>query len=396
MRVLMLHNRYLVPGGEDQSTTAELALLTDYGHQVELLEHDNREIESLGKARTAARTLWSSDSYHRVDNKLRDGQFDVMHVQNFFPLWSPSVYYAAARRGIPVVQTLRNYRLMCVNHSFFRDGRVCEDCLGRLMPWPGIVHACYKDSRMASSVVAAMIGLHKMMGTWANRVDVYVALTEFAREKYITGGLPAERIVVKPNFVHPAPLVGTGGGGYALFVGRLSPEKGIPTLLEAWKSPGIALPLRIIGQGPLENSVRAVAASCPRIQYLGSRSPGQVLDTMRQAEFLVFPSEWFEGMPRVVIESFAVGTPVIAANLGACATMVVAGTNGLHFPPGDVSRLRQLLEWHASNLSELRAMRHGARLSFESHYTGKANVDLLLAVYCKARQQQHTGATQKK
>ncbi len=229
MKVLMLHNRYLVPGGEDQSTAAEVALLT---HQVELLEHDNREIESLGKARTAARTLWSSDSYQRVHSKLCDGQFDVMHVQNFFPLWSPSVYYAAAKRGIPVVQTLRNYRLMCVNHSFFRDGQVCEDCLGRFMPWPGIVHACYKDSRMASGVVAGMIGLHKIMGTWRNRVDLYVALTEFAREKYITGGLPAERIVVNPNFVHPAPLAGTGGGGYALFVGRLSPEKGIPTLLE--------------------------------------------------------------------------------------------------------------------------------------------------------------------
>ncbi len=154
--------------------------------------------------------------------------------------------------------------------------------------------------------------------------------------------------------------------------------------------------MRIIGQGPLEDSVRAAAASCPRIQYLGSQSPGQVLDTMRQAEFLVFPSEWYEGMPRVVIESFAVGTPVIASNLGACATMVVAGTNGVHFPPGDVSRLRQVLEWHACNLSELHAMRHGARLSFESHYTGKANADLLLAVYRKARQQQHAGAAQEK
>jgi glycosyltransferase involved in cell wall biosynthesis len=395
MKVLMLHNRYLVPGGEDRSTAAEAALLTDYGHQVELLEHDNREIKSLGKAKTAARTLWSPDSYHRVYSKLRDGQFDVMHVQNFFPLWSPSVYYAAAKCGIPVVQTLRNYRLMCVNYSFFRDGHVCEDCLGRFMPWSGIIHACYKDSRMASSVVAAMIGLHKMMGTWANRVDIYVALTEFAREKYIAGGLPAERIVVKPNFVHPSPLAGQGGGEYAVFVGRLSPEKGISTLLEAWKSPKIVLPLRIIGEGPLENSVRAAAATCHQIQYMGSRSPVQVLDAMRQAEFLVFPSEWYEGMPRVVIEAFAVGTPVIASNIGAAASMVVPGRNGLHFPPGDVATLRQLLESHACNLSELRAMRRGARLSFESHYTGQANADLLLSVYRKARQQRHAGATQK-
>jgi glycosyltransferase involved in cell wall biosynthesis len=392
----MLHNRYLVPGGEDQSTAAEVALLTDYGHQVELLEHDNREIANLGKARTAARTLWSSESYQRVHSELRDGQFDVMHVQNFFPLWSPSVYYAAAKCGIPVVQTLRNYRLMCVNYSFFRDGHVCEDCLGRFMPWSGIVHACYRNSRMGSSVVAAMIGLHKIMGTWANRVDVYVALTEFARTKYVAAGLPAEKIIVKPNFLHPSPLPGPGRGGYAVFVGRLSPEKGISTLLEAWKSPKITFSLRIIGEGPLEDSVKAAVADCPRIQYLGSRSPGQVLDVLREAEFLVFPSEWYEGMPRVVIEAFAVGTPVIASNIGAGATMVVPGKNGFHFPPGNVSALRGLLESHACNPNELLGMRYNARASFESHYTGQANVDLLLSVYRKAQQQRHTGEAQKK
>ncbi len=388
MKILMLHNRYLAPGGEDQSTAAEVALLTDYGHQVELLEQDNREIESLGKARTAARTLWSSDSYQRVYSKLGDRQFDVMHVQNFFPLWSPSVYYAASKCGIPVVQTLRNYRLMCVNYSFFRDGRVCEDCLGRFVPWSGIVHACYRESRLGSTVVAAMIGLHKMMGTWTNRVNVYVALTEFARQKSIAGGLPAEKIVVKPNFVHPSPLPGPGGGGYAIFVGRLSAEKGVSTLLQAWKNPGIDLPLRIIGEGPLEDSVRAAAAACPNIQYLGSRSPEQVLDAMRRAEFLVFPSEWYEGMPRVVIEAFAVGTPVMASNIGAGASMVVPERNGFHFPPGDVSTLRRLLESHTCNLSKVRRMRPDARASFESHYAGPANADLLLSVYRRAQQQQ--------
>ena len=387
MRVLMLHNRYLVPGGEDQSTAAEVALLKDYGHQVELLEQDNREIERLGKAKTAARTLWSSDSYRRVYDKLHGGQFDVMHVQNFFPLWSPSVYYAAAKCGTPVVQTLRNYRLMCVSYSFFRDGRVCEECLGRFMPWSGIVHSCYRNSRIGSGVVATMIGLHKAMGTWANRVDVYVALTDFARAKYVAGGLPADKIVVKPNFVHPSPSPGPGGGGYALFVGRLSPEKGISTVLEAWNSPRITLPLRIIGTGPLEDSVRAAAATCTKIQYLGSQSPGQVMDSLRKAEFLVFPSQWYEGMPRVVIEAFAVGTPVIASCIGAGATMVIPGKNGFHFPPGDVSALCRLLESSSCNPRELLKMRRDARASFESHYTGQANADLLLSVYRRAQQQ---------
>src|SRR5262249_18509694 len=172
MRILMLHNRYLVPGGEDVSVPAEAALLARHGHEVELLEQDNRRVEELGKTRTAMRALWSSEAMRLVTAKLRACRFDVLHVQNFFPLWSPSVYYAAARCRVPVVQTLRNYRLLCSNAVFFRKNRVCEDCLGRFAPWPGIVHACYRNSRAASSVVTAMIGLHKIAGTWLNRVSI--------------------------------------------------------------------------------------------------------------------------------------------------------------------------------------------------------------------------------
>ena len=385
MKILMLHNRYLVPGGEDQSTAAEVALLRENGCEVELLEEDNRRVEELGKLRTAARTLWSQESFRRVRNRLRQGRHDVVHVQNFFPLWSPSVYYAAADCGVPVVQTLHNYRLTCVNAYLFRDGHVCEDCLGRFMPWMGIRHACYRQSRAASAVLASMIGLHKLLRTWERKVQVYVALTQFARQKYIAGGLPEEKIAVKPNFVYPAPQPGQGGGGYALFVGRLSPEKGIATLLKAWKTAGGCFPLKIVGDGPCAEQVVAATESTQSIEYLGRRAPDAVLRLMSEADVMVFPSEWYEGMPRTIVEAFAVGTPVVASNLGASGAMVIDRENGFHFKAGDADALSEVVIRCKRNPAKLREMRANARRSFETLYSGPANFEMLLEIYHKAQ-----------
>jgi glycosyltransferase involved in cell wall biosynthesis len=275
---------------------------------------------------------------------------------------------------------------MCVNSVFFRDSHVCEDCLGKRFPWPGILHACYRDSRSASAVVASMNGLHRLAGTWRTKIHVYVALTEFARHKYIAGGLPAEKIVVKPNFVYPSPQPGHGQGRYALFVGRLSAEKGIATLLKAWQAAANALPLKIVGDGPLSGIVDDSARQNPAIEYLGRRSSDEVTQLMGQAEFLVFPTECYEGMPRTVIESFAVGTPVVASNIGSTATMVVPGETGFHFTPGSVAELRERVEWCSQNLDQLRAMRSRARHEFEKNYTGTANARMLLAIYASAQE----------
>jgi glycosyltransferase involved in cell wall biosynthesis len=385
MRILMLHNRYLVPGGEDQCSVAEAALLRDYGHEVELLEEDNRRIKQLGQPRTAMRTVWSRESYHRIDELLRSRAFDILHVQNFFPLWSPSVYYAASRNRVPVVQTLHNYRLMCVNSLFFRDQHLCQECLGRFLPWHGVVHACYRNSPSASAVVASMVGAHKLAGTWRKRVSTYIAVSEFAREIYIAGGLPADKIAVKPNFIHPSPSSGNGGGGFALYVGRLSQEKGIATMLNAWKGAHEVLPLKIVGEGPLAELVIATADENKNIEYLGAKSLPEVLDLMRSAEFLIFPSEWYETMGRTIMEAFSVGTPVVATNIGPPATMVVAGETGFHFTPGSVAELRERVEWCSRNLDQVRAMRRSARQAFESSYTGTANAKMLLMIYERAR-----------
>ena len=387
MRILMLHNRYLVPGGEDQSTAAEAALLRETGCSVDLLERDNREIGQLSKAKVAMRSIWSRKSFSQVFERLRSGDYDVLHVQNFFPLWSPAVYHAAAEAGVPVVQTLRNYRLMCVNSLFFRDGRPCEDCLGRTVPWPGILHACYRQSRAGSAVVAGMITTHHFLGTWQTKVNTYIALTEFAREKFIAGGLPAEKIMLKPNFVHPAPPIGNGGGGYALFVGRLSSEKGISTLLDAWTLSNCMLPLKIVGDGPDSARVAAAAAISPKVEYVGRKSSEEVIELMRSAEFLVFPSECYENMPRSIIEAFAVGTPVLASKIGAGISMVEPDKTGFHFKAGDAGNLRRMAEWCSKNLDAIRALRSNARSEYELKYSGPANAQALLEIYRHAGKQ---------
>jgi len=381
----MLHNRYQIPGGEDQSAAAEAALLRDCGHQVELLEEDNRRIEQLGRARTALRAVWSRESYRRIDQTLRGAGFDILHVQNFFPLWSPSVYYAAASNDVPVVQTLHNYRLLCVNSLLFRDQHVCEECLGHV-PWRGVVHGCYRGSRGGSAVVAGMVGAHRLAGTWRKRIATYIAVSESAREKFIAGGLPAEKIVVKPNFINPAPAIGAGGGGYALYVGRLSPEKGIVAMLEAWQSAHHAIPLKVVGQGPLAERVAAAGRAGQGVEYLGSRTLEDVFELMRRAEFLVFPSEWHETMGRTIMEAFAVGTPVVAARIGPPASMVVPDKNGFLFTPGNAAELRERVEWCSNNLACLLGMRANARHAFEARYTGEANREMLLSIYRAARE----------
>ena len=383
----MLHNRYLTAGGEEQCSAAETALLRDYGHDVELVEEDNRRIAELGNLKTAVRTIWSAESYRAISEKLRRGKFDVLHAHNTFPLWSPSVYYAASHHNVPVVQTLHNYRLMCVNSLLFRDQHVCEECVGRFMPWQGIRHACYRNSHMASAVLAAMLGTHKVAGTWTKRVGTYIAISETSRQKYIDGGFPAEKIVVKPNFLHPSPEPGAGGGGYALYAGRLSAEKGIITMLEAWKSATNPIPLKIVGDGLLRAQVEDAARTFPVIEYVGLRALDEVLKLMARAEFLVFPSEWNETMGRTIMEAFAVGTPVVAAKIGPPVSMVTPGQTGFHFSPGNAAELRERVEWCSRNAGQVRALRGNCRAAFEAQYTGAANVKMLMAIYDALQQE---------
>ena len=387
MRVLLVHNCYQQPGGEDMVVAAETALLTAHGHAVQQLVFDNDDIGShrsaLDSVRLAGTTVWSKHGYGAVRNAIRSFHPDIVHFHNTFPLISPAGYYAAGAERVPVVQTLHNFRLLCANGLFYRDGHICEDCLGKPVPLPGIVHACYRESRAASGAAVTMQTVHRALRSWTRMVDRYIVLGEFARQKFIQGGLPANKVVIKPNFV-PDPSTGDGHGQYALFAGRLSPEKGIGTLLRAWERLGGKIPLKVAGDGPLAADVADAVRRSPGIEWLGRLSPTAITTAMQDAAFLVFPSEWYEGLPRTIIESFAVGTPVIAPNVGAMREVIREGDTGLHFRSGDPADLARVIEDAFAHLEEHARMRAQARAEFEARYTAEENYHTLMDIYSHA------------
>ena len=381
MKILVVHNRYQQAGGEDQVFLEETALLEDRGHEVTRYELHNDRIATMKRAALTRKTFWNGAVYRELGELMRREGPHVAHFHNTFPLVSPAGYYAASAAGVPVVQTLHNYRLLCPNALFYRDGGPCEDCLGKAVTWPGVVHGCYRGSSAASAVVTGMLTAHRAARTWTRKVDAYIALTEFARRKFVEGGLPAEKVLVKPNFVDPDPGVGEGGGGFALFVGRLSSEKGIRVLLEAWERMGESVPLKVVGDGPLSGSVVSAAHRHPGIEYLGRKPAGEVRALMKEAAVLVFPSEWYETFGRVAAEAFAAGTPAVAADIGAIAEIVEDGKTGLRFRPGDAGHLAAQVGRVLSDPGTYARMRQDARAEFEAKYTAGRNYGMLMEIY---------------
>lgn len=378
MKLLLVHNSYQQPGGEDQVVTSELELLASHGHEVLRYTAHNDAVSQLSKLSLGLRTSWSRTTYREMRAVLRRERPQLVHVHNTLPLLSPAVYYAAGAAGVPVVQTLHNYRLLCPQALLLRRQRICEDCVGRRVAWPGIVHACYRHSRSATSAVVVMLSVHRFLGTWTGRVSRYIALTEFMRQKLIAGGLPEKQIVVKPNFVAPDPGMGNHCGRYALFVGRLSPEKGIRTLLRAWEAVGRRMPLKIAGDGPLQDLARG---SPPGVEWLGRVRHEDVLGLMKRASILVFPSECYEGFPTTIAEAFATGLPVVASHLGAMAEIVQDRQTGLFFTPGDATDLAAKIELALDYPDELIGMGRRARGEYEAKYTAERNYRLLREIY---------------
>ncbi len=384
MRILLIHNRYQTRGGEDVVVDAEAELLRGHGHEVEQYLESNDAIPGIHRLTLLARTIWSHPTYKRLRQRIRAFRPQLVHVHNTLPLISPGAYYAAAAEGVPVVQTLHNYRLFCVNAQLTRRARPCEDCVGRAFAWPGIWHACYRDDRAASAAVAGMLAAHHALATWRRKVDAYIALSKFSRDKFVAAGFPAARIFVKPNFaVEPKWEEAPGGPREgALFVGRSAEEKGLLVLLEAWR--GLEAPLEIVGTGPLLDRVRREAPPSARVR--GRISDDALARAMRRAAFLVMPSTVYEGFPMVVAEAYAAGLPIIASRLGAMEELVEDGRTGLHFEPGDPRDLAAKVRRAVSRPQETRRMGVNARRRYEERYTPEASYGRLLAIYAGAVQ----------
>lgn len=383
LRILLVHNAYQCRGGEDRVVESEIALLRSYGHEVEVWFRSNDEVVEMAPMALVRDTLWSSKTMTSLAETIDHFRPDMIHVHNTFPLISPSLYWAASRAGVPVVQTLHNFRLMCLNALFLRDGRACEDCMGR-QPWRGVVRGCYRDSRAASAVLAGMLSLHRGLGTFRNKVTRYIALNDFCRDKFIEGGLPPDRVVVKPNFVDwndesPEPIFlpdEDAGGRSFLFVGRLSPEKGIATLVGA-KARLADCSLRVAGEGPSAGLLDGL----PGVVQLGSLRPEAVRGEMMRALALVLPSIWYENFPRTIVESFACGLPVIASRIGALADIVEEGVTGLLFEPGDADDLADKMTWAVSHPEEMAAMGQNTRNKYQEAFSPEVNYRQLMAIY---------------
>lgn len=386
MRVLSIHNRYRQRGGEDAVFEDEAQLLEDNGHTVIRYTVSNEDADELNRFELAGRTVWSTKSYRALSDVIAAERPDVAHVHNSLAMVSPSAYYAARRHGVAVVQTLHNYRLMCPGVSFLRDGKVCEECIGRRLAWPAIRHGCYLESRAASATVAAMITTHRIVGTWERKVNRYIAPTEFLRNKFIEGGFPAELIAVKPHFVAVDPGPGAGEDGSALYVGRLAEEKGLRTLLAAWEHAPPGAKLRIVGDGPLADVVEMACNRLDGVEWLGSRAPVEVRQLMGEASFLIFPSECLEAFGLVVIEAFRAGTPVLASKIGPGAELIDHGRTGRHFLRADTDDLAAQIRWLFEHSADAALMRPQARAEYEEKYTATHNYEQLVEIYDAAIQ----------
>jgi glycosyltransferase involved in cell wall biosynthesis len=386
VRILQLHNHHRSLGGAMEVLAHEGELLSEAGHDVEELTLPATETLGLSSSRQAVKAIWNKEMADELSARITTFRPDVVHVHTPFPLMSPVVFRTAHQAGIPTVTTLHSYRWSCVAGTCVRDGHTCEDCVGSKLKLPGIRHRCYHDSVAGSAALTISLAVHRALGTQTKCVDRWLTLTSFAKRLLVRDGIDEAKITVKPNSV-PDLGVGSGppeGDRMLVFAGRLIPIKGVRALIEAWRQvSGSGVRLVIAGDGELRPEVEALVAECGDVSFVGWVDEDEVTELYRNAEAVLVPSEWYEGLPLVILRSLSVGTPVITSDLENFAEDVIADRVGETFPVGNASALRDVLRRVIDDPSHLREMRGRARASYETRYSPTVDVQRLEAVYAE-------------
>ena len=386
MKILIAHNRYQQAGGEDAVVQTEYDILKKYGEDVFLYERNNAELKTyspLKKINFLLSLSWSKKSYQDFRSAIRKYSPDIVHFHNIFYMMTPAVYDACRDKHVPVVQSQHNFRPLCSNGLFFRDNHVCEECLHHSL-WRGVRHRCYHNSYIQSFFIARMLQIQKQNQTWHKKIDRYIMASEFTKQKYVEAGISAEKISIKPHALLQSPNPSRHPSDYALFVGRLSTEKGIEVLLKAWE-PVQNTKLKIMGNGPLLNSLQDYIRNkkITNVEFLGFRSQEDYEKDMQGAKFLIVPSTCYENFPRIFSEAYARGIPIIASRLGSMQHLVVEGKTGLTFEAGNHEDLTTKIRWAMDHPKELEQTSREAHRVFEEQYTAPKNYALLMDIYQK-------------
>jgi len=382
MKILQVHNYYQYSGGEDIVLKNEFDLLTSHGHEVSQFTKSNTKIDNysfIEKSKLFFEAAYSIKLYNEISELIKGSEPDICHVHNTMPLISPSVYYACSENNIPVIQTLHNYRLLCSNAYLFRDGKVCEECIGKSL-YNSVKYGCYRDSKLQTFSLAKIIEKNKKWDTWKNKVDSYITLTEFAKNKFIEGGLPGDKLKVKPNFLSEDPGINYDIQNHFLFAGRLDVTKGVNVLLDSLQFFHKGMKILLAGDGPLKSAVQ----NSSKVKYQGQLDRIELIKKLHASVALIFPSIWYEGMPMLIVEAFACGKPVIASNLGSMAELIQDGKTGLLFDPGNATDLAEKINWAYLHKEEMKQMGINARKEYEQKYTAERNYDLLMNIYNEA------------
>jgi glycosyltransferase involved in cell wall biosynthesis len=388
MKVLIVHNRYrpTAPSGEDAVVDQESTALMSRGHEVVLFQRRSEEISDwspLRRATLPVRVLWSEDSRRAITESLIQFAPDVVHLHNIFPLITPSILYACRDAAVPVVATLHNYKLGCASGTFFRDGRVCHDCLGG-SSFPALAHGCYRGSAALTAPVVLGSWLHR--SAWRNMITAYIFISAAQRDLLAPVGLPADRSFVKHNFVPVPPPTEMITKHQVAYVGRLDEAKGAPFLMGAWdafraRHPSSPLRLVVVGGGELAAAVSRWAEQHPSVTIAGHVSRQEVFQILAQARAVVVPSQWEETFGMVAVEAMAAGTAAIASAHGAFPELVTAGSDGALFPPTDVDALVDILADIDDHPQRWDEYGQQGRQTYRSRFTPDAGIDRLLEIY---------------